>query len=133
LIKVYCVCNGKRRPKVGHAFGTRGCAHLTLKKWKRKMKKSLLRKVLALIDTPEKWCKGASVIETPGCETRRCVYGAYFDAAAGSYRLKHLDNVASLFADCLRAVTFNDHPDTTHEDVMALFDLAIAFDEVGEL
>jgi hypothetical protein len=91
------------------------------------MKKSLLRKVLALIDTPEKWCKGnAKVLSTNSVSY--CVLSACVEAGVDRNSLNSLISVLNG-----RIVDFNDHPDTTHEDIMALFDLAIAFDEVGGL
>ena len=88
----------------------------------------------ALIDTPEKWLKGAL---TTGDGTCFCAMGAV--GAAGGYNLLSNDTNPELAAliDSIPAdfqlqggrhqlVEFNDHPDTTHADVMALFDRAIA-------
>ena len=77
----------------------------------------------ALIDTPEKWGKG---------DGRKCMCAvdacfAVYDAQA-AYAL---DNATPAGfgggkAKLRPAADFNDHPDTTHADILALFDRAIA-------
>jgi hypothetical protein len=79
----------------------------------------------ALIDAPEKWCKGIK----SGCNC-----AMYAIAAISLTRWP--DNSAALRRAVPRSfkrdglgdlvVAFNDAPDTSHADVMALFDRAIA-------
>lgn len=103
------------------------------------MTKSLsdqLKAAKALIDTPEKWTKGAfardrdgdDVYETDGdTAVCWCAVGAInkaFGCHAGLTVVQAL--YAALPADFQLVASFNDHPDTTHADVMALFDRAIA-------
>ena len=75
----------------------------------------------ALIDTPEKWGKGNGRVSPQA--PRLCVLGACRRDA----------DVAHALADALPndwgghlVHQFNDHPSTTHADIMALFDRAIA-------
>ena len=79
----------------------------------------------ALIDTPEKWCKGA--YEHLGCY---CALGALGMAEKGSPTRYSLDGMRGLRVWVQLPFTsvsaFNDDPTTTHADVMALFDRAIA-------
>lgn len=94
----------------------------------------------ALIDTPEKWTQGTVARDANGemVEHARdavclCAFGAC-RVAIGPYA-----DVSPLMEALRRAiptenaapttVSFNDHPDTTHDDVMALFDRAIAVAE----
>lgn len=77
----------------------------------------------ALIDTEAKWCKG------------ECIDGHYTalralrKVTAGDFR-RYYDARTALEYEIPASVAFvtffNDHPDTTHADVMALFDRAIA-------
>jgi hypothetical protein len=84
----------------------------------------------ALIDTPEKWAKGSEVDTTEG---RRCAAVACNDFALAHSmfgRLQsalpspHRERAASLGVAAI--FDFNDDPRTTHADIMALFDRAIA-------
>lgn len=84
----------------------------------------------ALIDTPEKWCKGA--FELDG---HLCALGALRKATTGSARLPNA--APGEFVRYIRARMwieskvssgvehFNDDPATTHADVLAMFDRAI--------
>lgn len=84
----------------------------------------------ALIDTPEKWGKGA-YIPREGCY---CALGAVAkvadhdpEAAWSDDRVKGLwDALAAALPGSRDVPTFNDRPTTTHADIMALFDRAIA-------
>lgn len=87
----------------------------------------------ALIDTPEKWSKG-DWSDNGGC---LCALGAANLAATGMFDCVKHDLERALEAALptgfrttsgnLRLVPrFNDHRDTTHADIMALFDRAIA-------
>jgi hypothetical protein len=86
-----------------------------------------LKAAKVLIDTPEKWGKG-SLQPADNCF---CAIGAVMDVSmdwvAGANRLsEHLPD------GFRRVVEYNDHPDTTHADIMALFDRAIAAAEATE-
>jgi len=94
------------------------------------VKENLIR-AKALIDTPEKWGKDF-YYEQDGC---LCVVGALGKAmgisASGGQFCDSL--VRALNAELPESApirnhlpAFNDHPDTTHADIMALFDRAIA-------
>jgi hypothetical protein len=90
----------------------------------------------ALIDTPEKWGKGDGGYNGPE-KPLLCAYGA-----CGAVAQKHGSFIALTAAldralpdempegldpyDGLETPAFNDDPDTTHADIMALFDRAIA-------
>lgn len=94
-----------------------------------------LIKAKALIDTPEKWGKGKLLNET----RQRCAIGAVEGACLHKPRLDNWDATLACRAALRRAApssfefpranssiaAFNDHPDTTHADIMALFDRAI--------
>lgn len=84
----------------------------------------------ALIDTPEKWGKG-EFEPRPGCY---CAVGAIWKVTDG----EGTRYVAPVFAlwkvlpgDWTNAAGYNDDPETTHADIMALFDRAIATAEGG--
>lgn len=96
----------------------------------------------ALIDTPEKWCQGLDGY-TSNEAVPLCAHGACFrravlaDNDAVEYALRSALRAAlPLVSANVRATRtredfgtvpeFNDHPATTHADVMALFDRAIA-------
>lgn len=64
-------------------------------------------KAKALIDTPEKWCKGEATSATGA----RCAGSALVSAG-----------VPFKSSDIIR---FNDDPETTHADVMAFFNRTI--------
>lgn len=84
----------------------------------------------ALIDSPEKWGKDF-YYESDGC---LCVVGAVgkasgLSAAGGQWCYSIIDALCSVLPDTApirnHLPAYNDHPDTTHEDIMALFDRAI--------
>ena len=91
----------------------------------------------ALIDTPEKWGKGYGITPPTNC---LCAESACAEAAGSLQLLKMLSwealeaalpepwRTRSIEED-MAAHHFNDHPDTTHADIMALFDRAIAAQE----
>lgn len=90
-----------------------------------------LKAAKALIDTPEKWGKGA--FEFRGCY---CALGALGMAEAGTpagYSLTGRWALQCALPNTFLSVdAFNDHPDTTHADIMALFERAIAAEEAKE-
>lgn len=79
----------------------------------------------ALIDTPEKWCKGA-FRDRHG---RICAITAISSAAISNYREMRgalFDQIIQPRRKPIGVGAFNDLPTTTHADVMALFDRALA-------
>ena len=85
----------------------------------------------ALIDTPEKWAHFD--------KERRIAGGKCLCAVDAVYAVCHDDQVIDALnraipadtplanpAGMIRAARYNDHPSTTHADIMALFDRAIA-------
>jgi len=103
----------------------------------------LIRKARARIGTPEKWGKGNYFSELPCCDLSdlksfpdgcpACALGASA-WATGSAEVTTVDEAltASLPNGFDYVDDFNDHPDTTHADVMALFDRAIATEEASQ-
>ena len=84
-----------------------------------------LIKARALIDTSDKWCK--IHFAAPG---QHCTMGALeatvgHDRAYGPYRTALLAALPNGFP-YVSVINFNDDPSTTHADIMALFDRAIA-------
>ena len=73
----------------------------------------------ALIDTPEKWGKGRGFVPPAH---GMCVLGAC--SAAGFNGVGALTPHIPTFG--VSVVSFNDHPATTHSDILALFDRAIS-------
>lgn len=87
---------------------------------------NLLKEAKALIDSPDKWCKGSLM-----AGGKICAVGAVYAAASCAKRMRERQML-----DCLQVghkegglSVYNDHEDTTHADMMALFDKAIAFAE----
>lgn len=83
----------------------------------------------ALIDTPEKWGKD----QDGSLRGKSCVGIALGEVTGNGmpeYDAVRKAIVAALPAhfasNTLPIVFFNDHPDTTHADILALFDRAIA-------
>lgn len=102
--------------------------------------RDILANARALIATPDCWTRGANARDKHGrdvdCErpgaTKFCMYGALMratvgDAALGFYPLA-VGALRRVSPD-LEIYRFNDNPATTHSDVLARFDAAIA----GEL
>ena len=77
----------------------------------------------ALIDTPEKWMKGA--FQENNCY---CVLGAVrsVDWRGG---LEVIGVLRRSLPEYGSVVEFNDDPATTHDDIISLFDRAIAAQE----
>jgi hypothetical protein len=86
-----------------------------------------LKAAKALIDTPEKWGKDSF------CSNgKRCAFGALIGVGAfkaPEIRALELAHPEGTFG---AVASFNDAPDTTHADIMALFDRAIAAEEAKE-
>lgn len=79
----------------------------------------------ALIDTPEKWCKGY-MRDDAG---RFCAVGACAEIDGGIRTIMALHETRKTNGWMLSA--FNDAPTTTHADIMSLFQRAI--DNAGEM
>lgn len=100
----------------------------------------LLRKAKARIGTPDKWAKGHFFSDYSGYDLYdfesfpddcpACALGASA-WATGRKDITAVDRaLRSATPSGFYAVDdFNDHPDTTHAEVMALFDRAIAAEE----
>lgn len=94
----------------------------------------------ALIDTPEKWDNRGPGRVRNGVYAR-CIFIALGEIVIGPRRLamaailsksipwKWLLRVWGADGDDRRIIWLNDHPATTHADIMALFDRAIASTE----
>ena len=84
----------------------------------------ILREARALIDTPEKWIKGR--YECNGCFCASGAIRAVSDSLS-AWKTARLLVVSVLPREwAFHLPLYNDHCDTTHADIMALFDRAIA-------
>jgi hypothetical protein len=86
----------------------------------------ILREARALIDTPEKWIKGE--YGRDGCFCAAASIDHVSQINPSTYDIKAL---VALYRNTPKPfeyelVAYNDHPDTTHADIMALFDRAIS-------
>ena len=96
----------------------------------------ILKRARALIETPDKWVRGAFARDADGFPVKHlsdaackfCARGAFLRAANASV----LDNhPAEIFLDRAHSgkrrsyVSLNDAEETTHADILALFDRAI--------
>lgn len=95
----------------------------------------ILRAARAKIDTPEKWTRGAYArtksgrIVGPECASavHLCAVGAVTAAASPAMTVDDALVVLARELPSAGGITnFNDHPGTTHADILALFDRAIA-------
>lgn len=108
-----------------------------------------LRAAKALIDTPERWTKGKNARGVHGGVTDptgkdavcRCSNGAIvcstqrWNSSLGRKLDAAVPKAFSGYAEngfAARFVQYNDHPDTTHADIMKLFDDAIALAEAAQ-
>ena len=96
----------------------------------------------ALIDTPEKWTQGAGARNARGVSVSHASDAVCFCSAiackvvVGEYQFawpmfETLRQAIPEGSAAYTVVKYNDHPDTTHDDVMDLFDRAIAAAEEG--
>ncbi len=108
-------------------------------------------KIAELIRTPDRWCKNKMATDASGFgvgegderATRWCVLGAYMKCHRVGRSYSEIGERASRFIPeehldrthfggfpssrgWTRIITYNNHPDTTHEDIMVL---ARALDE----
>jgi hypothetical protein len=90
--------------------------------------KDTLIKARALIDTPHKWIKNRYAGWREDDIACYCAYGALEQAVNFNPTIKKpaYDVLASFVPNGEIVVSYNDHYDTTHEDIMNLFDKAIA-------
>lgn len=97
----------------------------------------VLRDARALIDTPDKWAKGWCARLANGKATYAADSDAHSFCAVGSLlrvpphnQQKTLEWLNGFVPSRFHRISlFNDHPKTTHADIMALFDRAIAVAE----
>lgn len=87
----------------------------------------LLRAAKARIDSPEKWWHGEFPAKHEGST---CAYLA-LTGIGGRCALRLLADAAGLSTN-QELVEFNDAPTTTHADIMAMYDRAIALAEQEE-
>ena len=95
-----------------------------------------LRDAKALIDTPAKWTQHADARRSNNipCSYANpdaicfCIVGAVWRASGEFSKAFHLVQWQAQ-EEGRHVVQFNDHPDTSHNDVMAFFDRAIALAE----
>lgn len=98
----------------------------------------ILKDAKAHISDPAMWHKGDFFADAPGIDLRdleefpkcpSCAYGAvaYVAKSPKCVANNYLSNAA--WERGLYVVEFNDSDDTTHADIMALFDRAIALAE----
>jgi len=96
-----------------------------------------LRAAKSFIDTPDKWTREVSARDKfgqPASDYEEdavcfCIIGAAMRADASLDR--HLRKCLPEWAEG-SFIDFNDHEETTHADVMALFDRAIEMAESGQ-
>lgn len=96
---------------------------------REKTELDVLTRARALIEDPRDWCHGAPVssVEAPYCAMTACYAGSR-EQYAPAYAAAVLRLSAGIKNSSRRMAVadFNDHPDTTHADVLALYDRAIA-------
>jgi hypothetical protein len=89
-----------------------------------------LKAAKALIDSPEKWRQGIRP-DVPLCAGEAMSEAITIHASDEMIVRKQAMVEALGFFDLDHLVAFNDKPDTTHADIMALFDRAIAAAEAS--
>lgn len=88
----------------------------------------VIDRIIGMLFRPDQWCK----IELERSDGAHCIMGALWHCQAQSHnkvRQSILVAIQQLFPDRLHAesvMCFNDHPDTTHADVMAVISRARA-------
>ena len=87
---------------------------------------AILTKARGLIDEPRKWWKGNSF--NPGDRNCICAERALIEAMDNNYLIGTAPFIAlqDKVPYGLRLFEYNDHPNTTHADMMNLFDRAIS-------
>jgi hypothetical protein len=88
-----------------------------------------LRVAKARIDTPGKWCKH----QGDNGRGALCAFGAIWGMPVAVLRALRAEVNRTIGGTCdsdyVSLASFNDAPTTTHADIMALFDRAIAAEE----
>lgn len=97
--------------------------------------KDVLITARGFIDTPEKWTKGLPAKDAEGFATSPhdafavcfCALGA-IEKAARIVKKDHASQVCRFVGDVIskRLVDFNDNMNTTHADILEVFDKVIA-------
>lgn len=101
------------------------------------MRATRLRAARALISDPAKWIQGDSARDGGGYTVsprssgavQFCAVGAMERVSFGEKSYGTLEHAAGLLGGF--TTDYNDDPTRTHDDVMWMFDLAIALEEVG--
>jgi len=82
------------------------------------------------IENPDQWVKGALMIERAGgrayCALGACDFSEEAGERSGASDYLRAAIPKSHRAEVCRLSSYNNHPDTTHADVLSLFDRAIA-------
>lgn len=94
----------------------------------------LLIRARALIENPKNWSRKAPqvLMTAPYCAMTACYTAAAYDGSRGYMPSSYPKSIGRLAAAlpeigiCMSIANFNDHPDTSHDDILALFDRAIA-------
>lgn len=82
----------------------------------------------ALIDTPEKWGKGPDGLNCPAqgaCAMNACASLSNYASWHATQALEAALPSGEWNSKMLPVAAYNDDPDTTHADIMALFNRAI--------
>lgn len=90
-----------------------------------------LIKAKALIATPDRWCKK----HARNFNGQRCALGAIWEADGENWKTSskapETEEASNIMVrvvhgdETISVANFNDDPKTTHQDIMAAFDLAI--------
>lgn len=99
-----------------------------------------LKKARALVDTPEKWCKGTGArnaaenpvsVLSPEAVSRSLVgaYGAVCGFGGNEREFNVICALLSVLEDGSPLYLWNDAPERTHAEVMSAFDAAIKREE----
>lgn len=91
----------------------------------------IILKARELLSDPAKWCKGAFVSNGAFCIAGAVGMRAFKDEEPLAD--KAVTRISGLLPPEFASVsTFNDHPSTTHADVLALLDRALSRVESGQ-
>lgn len=94
-----------------------------------------LKAVKAKIDTPETWLKNIETSVNDDGKKCYCVMGAWWNLRVSNNIMRNnswsahdalLESLPKKFKKHNSIVKYNDAPDTTHKDIMKLFDKTIA-------
>jgi hypothetical protein len=90
-----------------------------------------LRVARKLIETPDKWCKGSMELDGAFCAIGACLK-AVGGSAPWDKMVIALQQALQQAGPCASVALWNDALTTTHTDILALFDRAIAAAEKKE-